>query len=91
MSVLGFDARRAFDDYVGSPQLRTPLEALRAQVGELLAAQLPGTGYADVLNRRIPQAPRLGLLPSTLPYKVVSVAGVSSAPRRPHPKTRQSA
>ena len=77
VEVLGFDAREMLDDYVGSAEPRTPLEVVRARIGDLLAAQLPGASYADVLNHRGFAAQRLGLLPSTLPYKVVSIAGVS--------------
>jgi RHS repeat-associated protein len=73
---LGFDPRQAFDAYLGAAQTATPLEAVRARVTDVLAIQLPGTTYPQVLNQRTFAAERLGLLPSTLPYKVVSVAGV---------------
>ena len=74
--AMGFDPRQAFDAYLGAAQAATPLEFVRGRVTELLATHLPGTTYPEVLNHRTFGSERLGLLPSTLPYKVVSVAGV---------------
>ena len=77
VATLGFDARHALEQYLSSTQEQSPREFVRARVSDLLAAQLPGTTYDDVLNRRSFEPQRLGLLPSTLPYKVAVLAGVS--------------
>jgi YD repeat-containing protein len=76
-ATLGFDPRQVLDEYVAVPQVTTPLEFVRARVGALLGAQLPGTTYADALNSRGFEAQRLALLPSTLPYRVIAVGDVS--------------
>lgn len=76
VAAMGFDARQTFDDYLEAPQTETPMAVVRGRVTGLLAASLPGATYSAALNHRTLVPQRLGLLPSTLPYKVASVAGV---------------
>jgi RHS repeat-associated protein len=72
VGVLGFDALQSFDDYLGAGQTDTPLAFIRGRVTGLLAEQMPGTPYADVLNHRVHAPQPLGLLPSSLPYVVIA-------------------
>ncbi len=68
VSELGFDPRAAFDEYLLEPRTETPREFVRARVEALLAAQRPGTTYAQVLASAGAAGETLGLLPNTLPY-----------------------
>ncbi|PYQ46369.1 MAG: hypothetical protein DMF78_26495, partial [Acidobacteria bacterium] len=74
---LELDPREVLDSYLSAPQRATPLEYTRGRVGARLAERKPGTAYADVLNDRSTLVETLGLLPSSLPYKVVSAPEVS--------------
>jgi RHS repeat-associated protein len=71
---LGFDPRTALDDYLAAPGTTTPLEFVRDRVKSLLP---PDTPYADALNSRGHAAESLGILPSSLPYKVAGSTDVS--------------
>lgn len=68
VSELGFDPSAAWDDYQATRRSESPLAFLRARIEEQLAAQRPGVGWEDVLNRRSVQPETLGLLPNSLPY-----------------------
>ncbi|HET6900751.1 MAG TPA: transglutaminase-like domain-containing protein, partial [Vicinamibacteria bacterium] len=72
VSDLGLDPRETLDAYLSGAQDGTPLEYLRNRVGTLVAEQRPGTPYADVLARRDHILETLGLLPSSLPYRVTA-------------------
>jgi len=68
---LGLDPRETLDAFLAGAQDVTPLEYLRYRVGTLVAEQRPGTPYADVLAHRDHVLETLGLLPSSLPYRVI--------------------
>ncbi|HVR71820.1 MAG TPA: transglutaminase domain-containing protein, partial [Vicinamibacteria bacterium] len=72
---LGFEPQAAWEDYLAATQTATPLEFVRGRVEQLLETR-PGTSYDSTLNRRVFGAEVHGLLPNTLPYKVVSVTEV---------------
>jgi hypothetical protein len=90
VSDLGLDPRQTLDAYLEGAQENTPLEYLRDRVGALVAEERPGTPYADVLARRDHVLETLGLLPSSLPYRVTArprgrlrAAGRAAAHRSP--------
>ncbi len=62
------------DEYLGAPQTVTPLAFARGKITPLLS---PGQTYADVLNTRGHLVETLGILPSSLPYKVVNALETS--------------
>jgi RHS repeat-associated protein len=76
VATLGFDPRETLDLYLAGSQESTPLAYTRNALGALLAAQRPDLGYTDVLNRRILVGENLGILPSSLPYKVIARSSV---------------
>jgi RHS repeat-associated protein len=74
---LGFDADAVWQEYLAAPRDSSPLDLIRARVGTLLTEKAAGLHYDAVLNARdvVPEA--LGILPNSLPYKVLSVTEVS--------------
>ncbi|HEY7510087.1 MAG TPA: transglutaminase family protein, partial [Vicinamibacteria bacterium] len=69
---FGFDAEAAWADYLAAEQSATPLEFLRARL-ELVLEATPSVSYEGLLNRRAFGTEVHGILPNTLPYRVVSV------------------
>jgi RHS repeat-associated protein len=79
----GFDPARAFEDYLAAVPGATPVEFYRERAKAALALLRPDTSYEQALARRDVIAQRLGLLPSTLPYTVLTRAEVGYAPPEP--------
>jgi len=79
VTELGFDGRAFLDEYLQSPHTESPLESARGRVASLLSARRPDLTMADVPNSRALAAQSLGLLPASLPYKVLARAEVSYA------------
>jgi RHS repeat-associated protein len=77
---LGLDARAVFDEYLKAPQTKTPRAFLEDRVKALLAERRPGTPYESVPNLRGFFPETLGLLPSSLPYRITSVSDYGNAP-----------
>ncbi len=74
---LGFDAGAEWRDYLSASRESRPLESVRARVGQLLAERQAGTTYDAILNRRDVVSENLGILPNSLPHKVLSLTEVS--------------
>ena len=74
---LGFDPLAFTDEYATALRNQTPLQLAQTRVAEALAQRFPGKTYADVLNPRLVLGEAHGLLPSSLPYKVVQVTETS--------------
>src|SRR5262249_54893048 len=79
VTALGLDGRALLEEYLQTPRTESPLEHTRARVAALLATRRPDLAMADVPNSRAFGAQTLGLLPASLPYKIVSRAEVSYA------------
>jgi RHS repeat-associated protein len=81
---LGFAPDDVFEAYLAAaPGPTTALEAYRARAREVLAAQQPGLAYEEALARRDVVAQNLGLLPGTLPYRLLARVEVSFDPPEP--------
>lgn len=80
VSELGFDPLAVLNEYLAAPRTVMPRQYVRDAIAALLAAQRPGVPLADVSNRRGQPVEELGLLPSSLPYKVIGSRQVSYEP-----------
>jgi RHS repeat-associated protein len=83
IEALGFAPDEVFETYLTAAPGRTALEAYRSRAREVLAAQRPDLAYEEALARRDVVAQNLGLLPGTLPYRLVVRAEVSYDPPEP--------
>ena len=79
----GFAPEQVFDAYLAAAPSLTPREFYRQRATAALAERQPSVSYEEALARRDVIGQNLGLLPSTLPYAVVTRAEVSYAPPEP--------
>ncbi len=63
------------DDYLGSPQVKTPIEVVREQVGIFLAADFPNVQYNTLLHQRVQQPENLHILSTVPQFNEVVVTG----------------
>ncbi len=87
LAQMGFSAASFETAYLGSAQRNSPLAQIRVQVEDYLLQEAPGETYAGQLGSRSVVTEELGLLPSSLPMKVVAVTEESAA-LRPEEVTR---
>ena len=80
LRTIGFDPSAAFEDYLAQAPGGTPRELLRQRAQAALAQQRPGVPYEAALAHRDVIAQNLGLLPSTLPYAILTRAEVGYEP-----------
>ncbi|MCB1035809.1 MAG: hypothetical protein KDD47_18450, partial [Acidobacteria bacterium] len=78
LAQMGFAADAFETSFLGSEQVTSPLEQVRRQVQDYLVQEAPGETYAGQLGSRSVVPEGLGLLPSSLPMKVVAVTSESA-------------
>lgn len=71
LTTIGFDASAIFADYLSGNQTETPMQYIKREVSGLAAAA--GQAYSSLLNSRGHGGQVSGLLPNSLPYRVVTV------------------
>ena len=77
LEEMGFDAETFVLAALEAAPQTDPLAVVRADVTAYLDANVPGVSYDDAL-RKLLQTPEVyGILPASLPYEVISIAGVS--------------
>ena len=81
LARMGFVAEDFESSYLSTAQLTSPLSQIRRQVEDFLVQEAPGETYEGQLGSRSLVAEELGLLPSSLPMKVVAVTEESPALR----------
>jgi transglutaminase-like putative cysteine protease len=74
LTAMGFNADTFLADYISTFHAQSPLEKLQADVQAWLNVNRPGTTVAGI-ERTLALSPlNLGLLPASLPYKLLSVS-----------------
>lgn len=70
---MGFDANIFLNDYISTMHNESPIELYVQNIKDYIAVNHPNLTYEDVIRTRWIEPEWLGLLPATLPYKVVTV------------------
>lgn len=73
--AMGLDAATGRDAYIRDGEVASPLDVLTRTINGYLAVNRPDLTFADLLRTSTVDAPPFGLLPNTLPYKIVAVTG----------------
>ncbi|WP_432823271.1 transglutaminase domain-containing protein [Trichloromonas sp.] len=63
------------DAYLAASQLQTPLEYVRQETENFLAATVPGTTYPELLHSRNLRSENLAILPSAPQFTEISITG----------------
>lgn len=72
---MGFDAEAFIDDYISTFHEDSPVELYKQQIIDYLAVNYPDLTYEDILRTRNLRHEVLGIIPGSLPYKLVSRDG----------------
>lgn len=73
LSSIGFSAGELVPAYLSAPQAATPLEFYKKTITDYLALNRPATAFEQAIARWTLQPVSPGLLPSTLPYRVIAI------------------
>ncbi len=79
LSAMGFNASTLVQDYLSQTQSITPMDFYRASITGYLTQSGSPLTFDQVLSTRSTRAVTSGLLPSTLPYAIVSINTESAA------------
>lgn len=69
---MDFDTKAFVDDYISAFHEDSPVELYKQQIIDYIAANHPELTYEDVLRTRDLHSETLGLIPGSLPYKLLS-------------------
>ena len=75
LAAMGFNAGTIVTNYLSQTQVLAPMDFYRNAITAYLAQTGSPLTFDDVLSTRSTRANQTGLLPSTLPYSVVSIHG----------------
>lgn len=69
---MDFDAKAFVDDYISAFHEDSPVELYKQEIIDYIAANHPELTYEDILRTRDLHSETLGLIPGSLPYKLLS-------------------
>lgn len=72
---MAFDAKAFIDDYISTFHDDSPVELFKQKIVDYLAVHYPGLAYEKILRTKAIHLENLGLIPGSLPYKLVAKDG----------------
>ena len=72
---MGFDAKSFVDSYSSTFHTESPVELFKQQITDYLTVNYPDLTYENILRTRSLRSEVLGIIPGSLPYKLLSRDG----------------